>query len=535
MLNGRKDADIPSSQSFFEVSKLIKQSKFVKTAIAAAALGLAFGAQAASITGSAKYAVELFGGTAPQTAITLPALNITASTAIPAGSTVTIHVQYVGGRPAAANNATTATLAGAIVPTWGSTLAASTTAAPGTGTPTATTNNADVAVYTLAATTTSIGIGGNLLTIPAQTITAAGLATLGATVTANVSVFVGSVPAVVGGAVPTTGLLEAASGATTVASSAQGVTLTATAGSSSQKIDVTLAKPSSKFSTSTTASASDTGSASVAQLGTIGFVNGTAKQADGSTAYTVAQVAADGTVEIVVSAQAGFFAALGTNGSISLNAPNANACAGAVVGTFSSTAFTTAAAAAAATKVTFPATPATIAATVGGTTPAPYHVCYNIGTAGNGLLQPGTASITASLGQSTAAQDSTDTLASTNLLALTNNGATVDVPSYFPAALSQYGYSSYLRVVNKGSVSAPVSIAMIDPATGTAGTAQVIGTIPAGAATTFTGAQVEALIGALDKSARPRLRLTAPTAQLQVQSFVQSANGTFTEVSGGTQ
>jgi hypothetical protein len=217
----------------------MNQSKFVKSAIAAAILGVAaFGAQAASITGSAKYAVELFGGTAPQTAITLPSLTITAATAIPAASTVTVMVQFIGGRPAAApGGITTGT---GIVPTAtaGSTLAASTAAAFGTGAPTATTNNGDVLVYTLTGTTSGIGIGGNLITIPALTVTAAGLATLGNTVTAIVSVFVGAVPAPVGTAVPTTGLLEPASGATAVATSAQGVSLTGTAGGTTQKIDI---------------------------------------------------------------------------------------------------------------------------------------------------------------------------------------------------------------------------------------------------------------------------------------------------------
>jgi len=513
---------------------LIKSSNFVKTAIAAAALGfVAMGAQAVTLSGSAKYAVELFGGTAPQTAITLPNLQITAATAIPAGSTVTVMVQFVGGRPATqpAGTSGAVTAGGTITPTVGTTFAGATGAAMGVTTPTTAASNADIWVYKIV-TDTSIGIGGNLLTVTAPTITAAGLATVGSTVTANVSLFVGGVTAPVGAAVPTTGLLEASSGATTVATSTQGVTLTGTAGSTSQQINTSAATPNTVFTTSGTPSTTDTGVATKIQLGTYGQVNGTGNNAGGAVPYTVAQVTAGGNTSAVITAPAGYFAAMGTAGSISLNTPGSagagNNISCAYAPTAATFAFASKSAAAAATKVTLATT--ALAATTGGATPFPYHVCETID--GTIPLQTGAASLTATLGQTASqAQDSTDSLAATTLATLANSGASTYVKSYFPNALSSYGYASFVRVVNTGAVSAPVSVAVVDPITGLAGTSGVLGTVNAGGATTFTAAQVEGVIGTQVITARPRLLVTGPTGSLQVQSFLQAPNGTVSEVS----
>ncbi|PZP27303.1 MAG: hypothetical protein DI603_22310 [Roseateles depolymerans] len=385
-------------------------------------------------------------------------------------------------------------------------------------------------IYVTLVTDTAVGIGGTLLTVTTPAVTAAGLATLGATVSATSSTIIGGAPSkIIGAPVPTAGLLEAASPATTVASSVQGVTLSATAGKSTQKINVSAAKPSTVFST-VAASATDTGSSTLIQLGTLDQIeNADAVNAAG-TSYTIAgKAGADNTKTVVtLTAPAGYFAALENTGVITVRANAANACAGAALAT--SPVFSTSAAAAAATTITLPAI-------AFGATPddgsAPLHICMSV--KGNQPVVAGAAQVTAKLGGATAqTQDSAENLAATGLLALSSNGATADVASFFPNALSAYGYSTYLRVVNKGAVSAPISIALIDPSTGVVGTSAVLGTLPAGAATTFTAAQVEAVIGTLDIAARPRLRLTAPTGALQVQSFIQSPNGTFNEVSGVT-
>lgn len=116
--------------------------------------------------------------------------------------------------------------------------------------------------------------------------------------------------------------------------------------------------------------------------------------------------------------------------------------------------------------------------------------------------------------------------------ALTYNGSQVDVKTYWPNALNIYGYSSYIRVINTGSVAAPITGAFINAATGIVGTGlQLVASLPAGAATVLTGAQIEAVLGALAFSDRPRLRLTAPTNGLLVQYFLQNQNGAISELS----
>lgn len=114
------------------------------------------------------------------------------------------------------------------------------------------------------------------------------------------------------------------------------------------------------------------------------------------------------------------------------------------------------------------------------------------------------------------------------------NGSKVDVKTYFPAALSVYGYQSFIRVTNTGAVAAVVSGAFITETTGDVGGAfPLTGVLPAGASKVLTGAQIEAVLGAPAAADRPRLRLTAPTNGLQVQYFFQDAAGAINEISGG--
>ena len=124
-----------------------------------------------------------------------------------------------------------------------------------------------------------------------------------------------------------------------------------------------------------------------------------------------------------------------------------------------------------------------------------------------------------------------NTTASGTLYALSLNGASVDVRSYVPAAVA--GYSSFVRIVNSGSTSALISVAVVDQTTGVAGSSFALGTLAGGAAKTYLASDIEAVTGALAASARPRLRVTAPTSSLQVQSFMSSPSGVFTDMSGG--
>jgi YVTN family beta-propeller protein len=107
-----------------------------------------------------------------------------------------------------------------------------------------------------------------------------------------------------------------------------------------------------------------------------------------------------------------------------------------------------------------------------------------------------------------------------------------DIRSYIPAANASAGYRSFLRVINTGSSATPLSVAVIDGATGAVGASgQLLASLPAGAAVTFTAQQVEAALGApLPASDRSRIRVTASSA-IEVQSFMSNPGGVVTQIS----
>lgn len=110
----------------------------------------------------------------------------------------------------------------------------------------------------------------------------------------------------------------------------------------------------------------------------------------------------------------------------------------------------------------------------------------------------------------------------------------VEVRTYVPAAAATSGYVSSLRIINTGNLASPVTVAKIDPTTGVVGTAGTLATIPAGAAVTFTAAQIEAALGiSIPASERPRMRVAATNTTLDVQSYLSQPNGALTEVSSG--
>ena len=114
------------------------------------------------------------------------------------------------------------------------------------------------------------------------------------------------------------------------------------------------------------------------------------------------------------------------------------------------------------------------------------------------------------------------------------SGTSVLVRTYVPAADAATGYSSYLRVINTGSAATPVTVALVDAATGMQGTpGTLIPSLPAGAAQTFSSYQVEAALGApIAAGLRPRIQVSG-NATLEVQSFLSQPGGTITEMSGG--
>jgi Subtilase family/Viral BACON domain len=115
------------------------------------------------------------------------------------------------------------------------------------------------------------------------------------------------------------------------------------------------------------------------------------------------------------------------------------------------------------------------------------------------------------------------------------SGASVTVRTYVPAAAASGGYVSYVRVINTGSVDSAVTVARVHPATGETSPARtLIPLLPAGAALTYTAAQVESALGiAIAAAERPRLLVSAASSTLEVQSFLIQPGGAFTEVSSG--
>ena len=112
-----------------------------------------------------------------------------------------------------------------------------------------------------------------------------------------------------------------------------------------------------------------------------------------------------------------------------------------------------------------------------------------------------------------------------SLYSLLPNGGTVTIRAYIPAAAT--GYVDVVRIINVGQVASSVSVARIDPVTGTVGPSGVLGggAIAAGGATNYTSAVIEsALGGPLAAGDRPRLLFTANTA-IQGQNYIVNPGG----------
>jgi hypothetical protein len=238
-------------------------------------------------------------------------------------------------------------------------------------------------------------------------------------------------------------------------------------------------------------------------------------------------------ISATLTAPAGFFNVVGTTGSVYLSATaTCTAAVASGVGTINASGST----------VTFAGitTPAltTIAPATNKVTD-PLYVCVQAATTHTPLWVSGTPSITATLAGTTADAVTSISLPATSLYPLLSNGGTVIVREYVPAAATATsGYQSFIRVINTGAVSSPISFAFIDDvAGGTAGASGATAAVPAGGAITLNSATIEGLsgIGKVSSStARPRVQVTASTT-ITVQSYLyNAAANVFTEVSGGS-
>ncbi|HZF78830.1 MAG TPA: hypothetical protein VEZ89_03475, partial [Rubrivivax sp.] len=272
--------------------------------------------------------------------------------------------------------------------------------------------------------------------------------------------------------------------------------------------------------TASPAASSYTTGAQVA-LGSVVFVNnaGTQNVRAGNADFTLANGNSGANQGATITVTPGAGQSFPVGSVLSLH--TAEACNAAVAGTTGTgtTAFTGATAGTAKTLIT----------TTAVTNNTPWFVCLSAPSATN-TATPVTATITADVLESETSE-LIDNATGTGY-ALTYNGSQVDVKNYFPNALAAFGYGSYIRVINTGSIAAVVSGSFINEATGVAGQSYPLSSaIAAGGAITLRGNLIESILGAPGSADRPRLRLTAPTNGMTVQYYLQNPDGTITEIS----
>lgn len=492
-----------------------KSNVVLQAAVASAFLGLAGGVQAGalSMAGNANFASQAFGPTATATTAIQPTaiaytFNTPGGIVVNNGGSVYLFQRLTGGTfaatPLAAQYALSAGITGIVV-----------------ASPTLSTDNTTVRIQlnNTSGANVTIGIGGSVTWTPiAGAVSGVNttLATVGGAVTMQASI--GSVA---GSSVPNTGTATLAdldnglSAAQTIASSVSAITATVAASSSfatvaeTQRVDLTATSPGSRFTTPA-ATLSNASNANVVNLGSITFTNVTGTQADlsGNSDYTLATKAA------------------------------ANSLGGTVTGTFktgstlqlSETRQCDLAVASGTTTLNTALTTFTSSGYVMPLTGVPYYVCLTVpSTTGAIPLGTPTASFTFTKVVST---DATTTAAG-SLYTLANNGSIVDVRNWVPLAAT--GWSTVLRIINTGNVSAEISGAVITESTGAVGTSVALATLAAGAATTVSASALETALGGatvFTSTARPRIRISGPTNGLEVQTYVFNPNGNFSIIHG---
>ena len=475
--------------------------KFKTTAIMAAALLAAFGANAGTLAGGTQnFAAEAFKGTTAtdaNTAITVGAVTYTVSTTsgivVNSGGTLSYYLRLASGTFTAA-------------PGFGE--FATSIAGFTVGTPVLSADKTTVMVPLTATTDVNIGLGSTVTFTPTTpttpttttiagvktalgavggTVSATGVLALGATTAPDATV---ALPASIDGAAPTAVIAKSVQAITGVVSNLP---------TNTDKIDLNAVPSASAY----------TPAAAAAKLGSVTFTNVPAVALDGTTAFTIAAANAALTVPVMVTPAASQSFPVGAVLSADLGAT----CAAAIAPV---AAFTSTTASAAAT-IAVP-----IASVTSGT---PLFVCLSAPSPTN-VATPLSPTITATLANSVVA-----TAAQTQVTgagyALGYNGTQIDVSNYLPIVLATTsGFEQYLRIANTGSREAAVSVALIDQDTGVVGASAPVVTLKPGASKTIRGSDIEAALGVtLAAEARPRLRVTAPTTGLTVQNMLMTSGG----------
>jgi hypothetical protein len=321
----------------------------------------------------------------------------------------------------------------------------------------------------------------------------------------------GSVGVAVGGAE-----LESASVAGTLFTSSQAVSVAAVSSATeAAKIDVTTVV-AANIGKVLTGQISTT--ANVETLGAVTFTSSTtaasnlAGTAAVNLANTTAYPAANTPVVYTLSLPTGSFSA-GAAYSLSTGS-----CG--TAGTLVPSTQAPATVAASTTSVTL----SSLAVPVSGT---PILVCATF--PGNATINPYKPTVSAVL--TPAATYVGETLAATPMYDLGYNGASVTIRNYIPAAVT--GYIQTVRLINTGSSTATAMVSLIDDVTGVATLPVAVGSAMApGSAQRLSQATIEAAVGAVAATSRPRLRFTAATGSMEAQSLFNNANGAYTNLVG---
>lgn len=490
------------------------KKNFVLKASVAALMALSAGsANAGSLATTFKtYASEVFGTGSAATAIQVAPLTYQFGVPVAAGQPIAIYVQLSGGAKFVAGKVAAANMscldaANAVVAATTGVISTDSTYAVFEVTPVAGFSTNSTCTYTPAAASidninVALSAAGGAVT--ATWTNDSGAAAVGGVPTGGTNIDTAGthVGSIAQSAAAITGQYIASSAFpfTPVGGAATGVAET-------KKIDVAAATTAALF----TAGANGVATNAV-NLGAILFAETAGTQDDGTGVdYTIAKATATGLSAVIT-------------GDFSL----AEAAA-ANKGVFFATdlACTTQTAAPAAGAVTYNAakTTATISGITRPTVNVPYYVCMTVSPTNTTAITPTAYSATASLAK-TAATELANTVASSPLLTTALNGSTVDVRNYVPAAVT--GWTQYLRVINTGTVAAPISVSVINETTGAvSNSVVVIPTLAAGAVANLTSTDIEAAVGAQAATARPRIRVSGPTNALEVQNMLFTPNGSF--------
>lgn len=505
----------------------MKKLNLICASIAMLATGVANAGSAVST--ATKIAVENFGGAAAsQDALAVLGAPISYSmssiTAVNSGSTVYFTVRLTGGKAAATitNMASVGNFTFA-----GQGCSTNAVAANPGCVVTTSTDRSTIKVAVTTAASYTLGLGAFTWTPATTDINAANtaLSTVGGKVTASIGLVTLNPTAIE--SADTQATIDAPLATGDLAVAARTITGAVAASSYAGKIDLTATPAASNYTT-----------AGYAVLGQYTFTNaaaGTGKIRDGSADYRLVagSAGADNSgATVTVTPGTGQAFPIGSVVKLSASATCATTLAG---GSASSAAIT-------APTSTTAKTLTTTDAVVTGT---PYYVCVSAPSTGNTA-----APIQATIAATVNAASTNDSIQASSGLgySLGYNGSIVDVQTYWPGALDPFAYKGYLRITNTGSVAAAISAQHYTTAGALTGTATVLaiagklptGTLAAGQSVLLSTKQIDDLIGANPSNLESgRIRITAPTDGLRVQSLLQTGSDSPIEfnnkVSGGNQ